>query len=60
LFLKKALIHILFKNFSQKSDPKDIVGCGLVLNPANALSIFFTKNGILMGQSPLWLIILMI
>jgi hypothetical protein len=53
LFLKKALIHILFKNFSQKSDPKDIVGCGLVLNPANALSILFTKNGILMGQSPL-------
>jgi hypothetical protein len=30
----------------------DIAGCGLVLNPENELSIFFTENGILMGQFP--------
>jgi hypothetical protein len=28
-----------------------VIGCGLVLNPANKLSIFYTVNGILMGQS---------
>jgi hypothetical protein len=28
----------------------DVVGCGLVLNPKNQLAIFFTGNGILMGQ----------
>jgi hypothetical protein len=28
----------------------DVVGCGLVLSPANEVSIFFTGNGILMGQ----------
>jgi hypothetical protein len=28
----------------------DVVGCGLVLNPGKELSIFFTGNGILMGQ----------
>jgi hypothetical protein len=30
----------------------DVVGCGLVLNPAKELSLFFTANGILLGQSP--------
>jgi hypothetical protein len=29
----------------------DVLGCGLLLNPENKLSIFFTGNGILMGQS---------
>jgi hypothetical protein len=29
----------------------DVFGCGLLLNPANKLSIFFTGNGLLMGQS---------
>jgi hypothetical protein len=29
----------------------DVVGCGLVLNPAKELSLFFIGNGILMGQS---------
>jgi hypothetical protein len=28
----------------------DVVGCGLLLSPENELSIFFTGNGILMGQ----------
>jgi hypothetical protein len=28
----------------------DVIGCGLVLKPANELSMFFTLNGILMGQ----------
>jgi hypothetical protein len=28
----------------------DVIGCGLVLNPNNQLAIFFTVNGILMGQ----------
>jgi hypothetical protein len=28
----------------------DMVGCGLVLSPNNKLAIFFTGNGILMGQ----------
>jgi hypothetical protein len=27
----------------------DVIGCGLWLNSANELSIFFTGNGILMG-----------
>jgi hypothetical protein len=31
----------------------DVVGCGLLLNPENEVSIFFTGNGILIGQSPL-------
>jgi hypothetical protein len=26
------------------------IGCGILLNPENKLSIFFTTNGILMGQ----------
>jgi hypothetical protein len=30
--------------------PENIIGCGLLLNSENALSIFFTENGILMGQ----------
>jgi hypothetical protein len=29
----------------------DVLGCGLLLNPENQLSIFFTGNGILLGQS---------
>jgi hypothetical protein len=29
----------------------DVYGSGLLLNPENELSIFFTGNGILMGQS---------
>jgi hypothetical protein len=33
--------------------PGDVIGCGLVLNADNELSIFFTGNGILMGQSTL-------
>jgi hypothetical protein len=32
--------------------PGDVYGCGLLLNPGNKLSIFFTGNGILMGKSP--------
>jgi hypothetical protein len=28
----------------------DVVGCGLVLSPDNQLAIFYTGNGILMGQ----------
>jgi hypothetical protein len=30
--------------------PGDVLGCGLLLNPENKLSIFFTGNGTLMGQ----------
>jgi hypothetical protein len=30
---------------------RDVIGCGLALNPENKLSIFLTGNGILMGQS---------
>jgi hypothetical protein len=33
--------------------PGDVNGCGLLLNPENKLSIFFTRNGVLLGQSPL-------
>jgi hypothetical protein len=29
---------------------KVTIGCGILFNPANKLSIFFTANGILMGQ----------
>jgi hypothetical protein len=30
--------------------PGDVCGCGILLNAANKLSIFFTRNGMLMGQ----------
>jgi hypothetical protein len=32
----------------------DIIGCGLVLSPNNQLAIFFTLNGILLGQFLPW------
>jgi hypothetical protein len=32
----------------------NVAGCGLVLSPDNKLAIFFTLNGILMGQSRFW------
>jgi hypothetical protein len=32
----------------------DVYGCGLLMNTENKLSIFFTVNGLLMGQF-LWL-----
>jgi hypothetical protein len=28
----------------------DVFGCGLLMSPENKLSIFFTGNGILLGQ----------
>jgi hypothetical protein len=28
----------------------DVVGCGILLNPEKKLAVFFTGNGILMGQ----------
>jgi hypothetical protein len=28
----------------------DVLGCGLLMNPENSVAIFFTSNGILMGQ----------
>jgi hypothetical protein len=28
----------------------DVIGCGILLSPANKFDIFFTLNGILMGQ----------
>jgi hypothetical protein len=31
----------------------DVIGCGLLLYSANELYIFFTQNGIIMGQYPL-------
>jgi hypothetical protein len=30
--------------------PVDVYGCGILLNSKNKLSIFFTGNGILIGQ----------
>jgi hypothetical protein len=30
--------------------PGDVFGCGLLMSPQNKLSIFFTENGILIGQ----------
>jgi hypothetical protein len=30
----------------------DVVGCGLLSSPHKELAIFFTGNGILMGQFP--------
>jgi hypothetical protein len=32
----------------------DVVGCGILISSKNQMSIFFTGNGILMGQSPLF------
>jgi hypothetical protein len=31
----------------------DVLGCGLLLNSENEVSIWFTGNGLLMGQFPL-------
>jgi hypothetical protein len=31
--------------------PGDVLGCGLLLNSQKKLSVFFSGNGILMGQS---------
>jgi hypothetical protein len=30
--------------------PGDVLGCGLLLHPNNKVAIFFTANGILLGQ----------
>jgi hypothetical protein len=32
--------------------PGDVIGCGILLNPDKKLAVFFTGNGILMGQFP--------
>jgi hypothetical protein len=32
----------------------DVLGCGLLLNAENKLSLFFTGNGLLMGQFQGW------
>jgi hypothetical protein len=40
-------------DFATKPDwngPGDVIGCGLQLNASNKLAIFFTFNGILLGQ----------
>jgi hypothetical protein len=29
---------------------EDVIGCGLLMNPKNQLAIFFTVNGMLLGQ----------
>jgi hypothetical protein len=34
--------------------PRKIAGCGILLDPQNKLSIFFTLNGILIGKLLLW------
>jgi hypothetical protein len=34
----------------KRNGPGNVTGCGLLLNPANQLSIFFTLNGILLGK----------
>jgi hypothetical protein len=36
--------------FPKLIGPGNVAGCGLVLNPKNKLSIFFTWNGILLGN----------
>jgi hypothetical protein len=33
-----------------KKGPGDVIGCGILLNPDKKLAVFFTGNGILMGQ----------
>jgi hypothetical protein len=35
---------------SKQNGPGNVVGCGLLLNEENKLSIFFTLNGILLGR----------
>jgi hypothetical protein len=37
-------------NGTEKHAIRDVLGCGLLLSPKNRLSIFFTFNGILLGQ----------
>jgi hypothetical protein len=34
------------------NDIGDVLGCGLLLSPTNKVDIFFTGNGVLMGQFP--------
>jgi hypothetical protein len=35
---------------AKSNGPGNVAGCGLLLNPSNELSIFFTWNGILRGK----------
>jgi hypothetical protein len=35
---------------ADEADKGDVIGCGLLLSRQNELSIFFTFNGILLGQ----------
>jgi hypothetical protein len=42
-------VNVLLK----MNDLGNVTGCGLLLNPENKLSIFFTLNGILLGKSAL-------
>jgi hypothetical protein len=41
---------IKIKHKNNWNGPCDTYGCGLLLSPTNKLAIFFTVNGILMGQ----------
>jgi hypothetical protein len=36
----------------KRNEIGDVYGCGLLLNPRNEWAIFFTFNGVLMGQCP--------
>jgi hypothetical protein len=36
----------------KRNETGDVYGCGLLLNSRNELAIFFTFNGVLMGQCP--------
>jgi hypothetical protein len=38
------------KPWKFRLDTGDVIGCGLLLSPKNKVSIFFTGNGILLGQ----------
>jgi hypothetical protein len=44
--LPEGAIHPIWK-----TDNKNVLGCGLVLEPDNKLAIFFTLNGQLLGVS---------
>jgi hypothetical protein len=39
-----------WRDYTEKFEKGEVIGCGLLLNPEKELSIFFTDNGILMGQ----------
>jgi hypothetical protein len=44
-------LHNFNANKPEWNGQGDVIGCGILMSPANKVSIFFTLNGILLGLS---------